>query len=88
MQPEPAITSADDPREFAATVSAMYVAALSGGMLPAHPRSVISESWARAVDAGVDPSTAPTTIRSVSPWCSSVVPSPAWRTASTPSSAG
>ncbi|MBM7365662.1 GAF domain-containing protein [Gordonia hydrophobica] len=55
MQPEPAITSADDPREFAATLSAMYDAAMSGGKMPAHPRAVISESWARAADAGVDP---------------------------------
>lgn len=55
MHPEPAITSADDPREFAATLSAVYDAAMSGRKMPAHPRSVISESWARAVDAGVDP---------------------------------
>ncbi|NLG45452.1 helix-turn-helix domain-containing protein [Gordonia sp. (in: high G+C Gram-positive bacteria)] len=52
---EPAITAADDPREFAATLHAMYDAAMSGGKMPAHPRSVISESWARATVAGVDP---------------------------------
>ncbi|ALG86306.1 GAF domain-containing protein [Gordonia phthalatica] len=52
---EPAITSADDPREFAATLSAMYDAKMSGSRMPAHPRTVISESWARAADAGVDP---------------------------------
>lgn len=55
MQPEPAITSADDPREFAATLAAMYDAKMSGGKMPAHPRAVISESWARVADAGVDP---------------------------------
>lgn len=54
---EPAITSADDPREFAATLSAMYDAKMSGGRMPAHPRAVISESWARAAHAGVDPDT-------------------------------
>ena len=52
---EPAITSADDPREFAATLSAMYDAKMSGSKMPAHPRTVISESWARAAHAGVDP---------------------------------
>lgn len=52
---EPAITAADDPREFAATLHAMYDAAMSGGKMPAHPRTVISESWARAAVAGVDP---------------------------------
>ncbi|MGB6038620.1 MAG: GAF domain-containing protein [Gordonia sp. (in: high G+C Gram-positive bacteria)] len=53
--PEPALSSGDDPREFAAVLHAMYDAARSGGQLPARPRSVIGESWERATDAGVDP---------------------------------
>ncbi|WP_026918170.1 GAF domain-containing protein [Gordonia shandongensis] len=52
---EPAIVSGADPREYAAVLHAVYDAAMSGTRLPARPRSVISDSWRRVVDAGVDP---------------------------------
>lgn len=53
--PEPAISSGDDPREFAAVLRAVYDAARSGDRLPARPRSVIGQSWDRVTTAGVDP---------------------------------
>ncbi|GAA4670934.1 GAF domain-containing protein [Gordonia humi] len=53
--PEPALTTGEDPREFAQVLHKVYDAAMTGARLPARPRSVIEQSWARALDAGVDP---------------------------------
>lgn len=55
--PEPALTAGDDPRSYAALLSAVYDAAMSGDKPPARPRSVIGDSWDRALTAGVDPDT-------------------------------
>ncbi|GEE01680.1 hypothetical protein nbrc107696_21260 [Gordonia spumicola] len=52
---EPALTTGEDPRSFAQVLHAVYDAAMAGEQLPARPRSVIGQSWERAVDAGVDP---------------------------------
>ncbi|WOC12050.1 helix-turn-helix domain-containing protein [Gordonia sp. MP11Mi] len=53
--PEPALATGEDPREFAQVLRAMHDAAMAGQRLPARPRSVIGQSWARVADAGVDP---------------------------------
>ena len=53
--PEAAVSAGDDPRHYAQVLSAVYDAAMSGGKLPARPRAVISDSWHRALHAGVDP---------------------------------
>lgn len=58
--PEPAVSAGDDPRHYARLLSAVYDATMTGGRAPARPRSVISESWGRARDAGVDPDVGPT----------------------------
>ncbi|GAA1480286.1 hypothetical protein GCM10009624_07260 [Gordonia sinesedis] len=52
---EPAVAAGDDPRQFAAVLSAVYDAAMAGTKMPARPRSVIGESWQRVRHAGVDP---------------------------------
>ncbi|MFT4125930.1 MAG: GAF domain-containing protein [Gordonia sp. (in: high G+C Gram-positive bacteria)] len=52
---EPAVAAGDDPRQFAAVLSAVYDAAMAGDKPPARPRQVISDSWNRARTAGVDP---------------------------------
>ena len=52
---EPAVAAGDDPRQFAAVLSAVYDAAMAGTKMPARPRSVIGESWRRVQHAGVDP---------------------------------
>lgn len=53
--PEPALATGEDPREFAMVLHAMHDAAMAGRRLPARPRSIIGQSWARVADAGVDP---------------------------------
>ncbi|MCF8608801.1 GAF domain-containing protein [Gordonia sp. HY285] len=53
--PEPALATGEDPREFAQVLHAMHDAAMAGQRLPARPRSVIGQSWARVAHAGVDP---------------------------------
>ncbi|WP_052004063.1 helix-turn-helix domain-containing protein [Gordonia aichiensis] len=52
---EPAVAAGDDPRQYAAVLAAVYDAAMSGNRPPARPRDVISQSWGRVLDAGVDP---------------------------------
>ena len=52
---EPAVNVGDDPRQYAQVLTAVYDAAMSGGRLPARPRTVISDSWHRVQGAGVDP---------------------------------
>ncbi|QHD86837.1 GAF domain-containing protein [Gordonia sp. JH63] len=52
---EPAVHAGDDPREFASVLSAVHDAAMSGGRMPARPRSVIDDSWQRLRRAGLDP---------------------------------
>lgn len=52
---EPAVSAGDDPRQFAAVLSAVYDAAMAGNKPPARPRQVISDSWDRVIHAGVDP---------------------------------
>lgn len=52
---EPALAAGDDPRAFAAVLHAVYDAEMAGQKPPARPRSVISESWARVREAGVQP---------------------------------
>jgi hypothetical protein len=52
---EPAVAAGDDPRQFAAVLHAVYDAAMAGDKPPARPRQVISDSWDRVLDAGVDP---------------------------------
>ncbi|OZC34052.1 diguanylate cyclase [Gordonia polyisoprenivorans] len=56
---EPAVAAGDDPRQFAAVLSAVYDAAMAGDKPPARPRQVISESWGRVLGAGVDPDHGP-----------------------------
>ncbi|MCF8604458.1 GAF domain-containing protein [Gordonia sp. HY442] len=53
--PEPALATGEDPREYAQVLHAVHDAAMAGSRLPARPRPVIGQSWARAADAGVDP---------------------------------
>lgn len=48
----------EDPRDYARLLSQVYDAAMSGAKMPARPRQVISDSWGRAADAGVDPESA------------------------------
>lgn len=55
LGPEPAVSAGDDPRHYAQLLSAVYDAAMAGEKMPARPRSLISESWDRALTAGVDP---------------------------------
>ncbi|MGW0037281.1 GAF domain-containing protein [Gordonia sp. NPDC003376] len=52
---EPAVSAGDDPRQFAAVLSAVYDAAMAGDRPPARPRQVIGESWARLLGRGIDP---------------------------------
>lgn len=52
---EPAVQAGDDPREFAHVLSAVHDAAMSGGRMPARPRTVIDDSWQRLRKAGLDP---------------------------------
>ncbi|GAA3025426.1 GAF domain-containing protein [Gordonia defluvii] len=53
--PEPALAAGEDPRAYAAVLHAVYDAEMAGERAPARPREVISDSWRRVKEAGVDP---------------------------------
>lgn len=53
--PEPALAVGDDPRSYAALLSEVYDATMSGHRAPARPRDVIADSWNRLLDKGIDP---------------------------------
>ncbi|WP_046470872.1 helix-turn-helix domain-containing protein [Allosalinactinospora lopnorensis] len=58
MRNEPldtALPAGVDPRQYARTLAQTYEAALAGRTPPAHPRSVIVESWRRLRRQGLDP---------------------------------
>ncbi|MEN3268235.1 GAF domain-containing protein [Pseudonocardia sp.] len=54
-RPESALRPGEDPRERARVLGLMRDAALSGSAPPVGPRPVISASWQRVRDAGLDP---------------------------------
>jgi hypothetical protein len=54
-RPESAVRPGEDPRERARMLGRVRDAALSGAAPPVSPRPVISASWRRVRDAGLDP---------------------------------